>query len=138
MSAERTAHAGSEYPGGYTKVPNWISLEKRLSRDAKALVAGLLHNEWEKTQPHYKRPGQAALALWIGSNKPNRRGEYVACKQTVIDAEAELERWNLIRVDRRDRAKSIPRRAVKTAHVWAVENRTPVGGHFETARLIGV
>jgi hypothetical protein len=29
----------------------------------------------------------------------------------------------------------LPRGAVKTAHLWAVENRTQVGGHFKTARL---
>jgi hypothetical protein len=28
--------------------------------------------------------------------------------------------------------------AVKTAHLWALENRTQVGGHFKTARLKGL
>jgi hypothetical protein len=32
----------------------------------------------------------------------------------------------------------IPRGAVKTAHLRALENRTQVGGHFKTARLKGL
>jgi hypothetical protein len=40
--------------------------------------------------------------------------------------------------DERGFLTAIPRGAVKTAHLWALENRTPVGGHFRTARLKGL
>jgi hypothetical protein len=32
-------------------------------------------------------------------------------------------------------AKASPRRALKTAHLRALQNRTPVGGHFQNRTL---
>jgi hypothetical protein len=43
------------------------------------------------------------------------------------------------RVDAKKRAGAIddahPRRAVKIAHLWALQNRTPVGGQFQNRTL---
>jgi hypothetical protein len=104
MTTPGTAEARSRQ--AFTQVPNWISTSRRISADAKRLLAALIHDNWAKTQPAYRPPGTAALALWIGSNRANAAGEFVACKQTVLDAIAELERLELLTVIRRERTKS--------------------------------
>jgi hypothetical protein len=51
---------------------------------------------------------------------------YILSLQTYLQSDS----WSKIR--------ALPRGAVKTAHLWAVANRTQVGGHFKTAHLNGL
>jgi RNA-directed DNA polymerase len=94
---------------------------------------------------------------------PNGDERAVAVKPFDIPKRLVLQAWRLVRANRgapgvdeeslelfeRDLKKNLyriwnrmssgsPRGAVKTAHLWALENRTQVGGHFKTARLKGL
>ncbi len=78
--------------GGFTQVPNFILVSKKVSVGAKLTYAMLLKYAW---QDDYCFPGQERLAEDIG-----------VTKRSVVTFTKELEKANFIKVKRRGQGKS--------------------------------